>query len=80
MGLDVTAARAEALFCSHTQPSDKPDRVQVAESIAAQIRVHGTRGCARQMAREFGDHPDTAVVRMVWARETVAAIYPSRRR
>lgn len=76
--LDVTAARAEALFCSQVQPSEKPGRVQVSESIAAQIRIRGSHGCACQVAREFGDHPETAVARMRWARQTVTAVYPKR--
>lgn len=75
MALDVTATRAEALFCSTVQPSEKPNGVQVGESIAAMIRVHGSRGCACQVAREFGDHPDTAVDRMAWARDVVATVY-----
>lgn len=76
--LNVRAVRAEALFCSHTQPSDKPGAEQVAESIAAMIRVHGSHGCACQVATAFGDHPDTAPERMRWARERVAATYPQR--
>jgi hypothetical protein len=72
-------ARAEALFCSTVQPSDKPGAVQVGESIAAMIRVHGSRGCACQVAAAFGDHPDVALERMRWARDTVAATYPRRK-
>jgi hypothetical protein len=44
------------------------------------IRVHGSRGCACQVAREFGDHPDTAAQRMAWARYMVAVVYPPRHR
>jgi hypothetical protein len=75
MALDVNATRVEALFCSTVQPSEKPDGVQVAESIAAMARSYGTRWCAARVAQEFGDHPDTAVQRMVWARDLVAGIY-----
>lgn len=78
MVLDVTAARVEALFCSQVQPSDKPGPIQVGESIAAMIRVHGSHGCACQVAAAFGDHPDVAVQRMRWARDVVAGIYPHR--
>lgn len=78
--LDVTAARAEALFCSTRQPSEHPSAVQVGESIAAMIRVHGSHGCACQVAEAFGDHPDVALERMVWARDLVADTYPRRAR
>lgn len=78
--LDVPAVRAEALFCSAVQPSDQPGAVQVRESIAAMIRRHGSHGCACLVAREFGDHPDTAAARMAWARHMVAVVYPPRHR
>jgi hypothetical protein len=71
--------RAEALFCSQVQPSEKPDGTRVAKSIAAMIRVHGSHGCACQVAAAFGDHPDIALERMRWARDTVAVTYPKRR-
>lgn len=78
MVLDVRVARVEALFCSTVQPSEHPDRFQVKESISAMIRVHGSHGCACQVAAAFGDHPDTAAARMRWARQTVTAVYPKR--
>lgn len=41
-------------------------------------------GCAGQVAQEFGDHPDTAAIRMRWAQATVAVLQgqsvPSMRR
>lgn len=77
--LDVEIARREALFCSATQPSEKPDRLQVQESIAAMARTYGSRWCAARVAAEFGDHPETAAERMRWAREVVADIYPGRK-
>lgn len=76
--LDVRAAQAEALFCSQVQPSERPGPVQVVESIAAMARKYGSRGCAAMVAVEFGDHPDTAVPRMAWARDLVAATYTKR--
>jgi hypothetical protein len=36
------------------------------------------RGCAAQVAGEFGDHPETAVTRMAWAIATVGEVYPTR--
>jgi hypothetical protein len=40
----------------------------VRNAIAAAVREFGGQGCAEQVAQEFGDHPETAVVRMRWAR------------
>ena len=34
----------------------------------------GAAGCAGRVAQEFGDHPETAAVRMRWARTAVAAL------
>ena len=62
------AVWADALFVSAIQRSDKPSKVQVLMAIAATVRAHGDRGCAELVAQEFGDHPETAVARMRWAR------------
>lgn len=78
MVLDVHAARAEALFCSQAQPSEKPDAAQVAESIAAMARTWGSRWCAGQVAQAYGDNPYMAAERMAWARQTVLETYPPR--
>ena len=73
------AVRAEALFVSHLQCSAIPSADEIRESVAATLRRFGVRGCAAQVAMEFGDHPDTAVARMGWALATVGAVYPARR-
>lgn len=70
----VSATRADALFASMLQSSDHPGPVQVRQAIAAATRAHGNRGCAAVVAQEFGEHPETAVARMRWARIAVAAI------
>jgi hypothetical protein len=62
------AVWADALFVSAMQRSDKPSRGQVLKAITAAVRAYGHRGCAEQVAQEFGDHPETAVARMRWAR------------
>jgi hypothetical protein len=62
------AVWADALFVSAMQRSDKPSKGQVLKAIAAAVRAYGDRGCAEQVAQEFGDHPETAVARMRWAR------------
>ena len=64
----TSAAWADALFVSALQRSDNPSTGQVRKAIAAAVRAHGGRGCAQRVAQEFGDHPETAVARMRWAR------------
>jgi hypothetical protein len=71
------AVRAEALFASTLQPSGSPSPHQVRHAVTATLRRLGSRGCAAQVAGEFGDHPDTAVARMSWALATIKAVYPA---
>ena len=73
--LSVSAARAEALFVSALQRSDEPTAGQVRQAITAAVRAFGGRGCAARVAQEFGDHPDTAVARMRWARTVTGAVF-----
>jgi hypothetical protein len=72
------AVRAEALFVSTLQCSDQPGAAQVRDAVAATLRRLGIKGCAEEVAHEFGDHPDCAVGRMAWALATVRASYPPR--
>jgi hypothetical protein len=72
------AVRAEALFVSTLQCSDGPAAEQVRRAVATMLRQRGIRGCAAQVAGEFGDHPETAVTRMRWAIETIRSAYPTR--
>jgi hypothetical protein len=69
----LRATRAEALFASDLQPSQRPTDRAVRAAIAGSIRAFGVQGCAALVAMEYGDHPETAVRRMVWAREAVNA-------
>ncbi len=69
------AVRAEALFVSSLQSSDRPAADQVRGAVAGTLRRLGIRGCASQVAGEFGDHPETAVARMLWALATVRTVY-----
>ena len=64
----TSAVWADALFVSVLQGSDKPDAGQVRTAIAAAVHAYGGGGCAQRVAQEFGDHPETAVARMRWAR------------
>jgi hypothetical protein len=62
------AVWAEALFVSVLQRSDRPGPGEVREAVAAAVRAYGGWGCAELVAQEFGDHPETAMERMRWAR------------
>ena len=70
--LNVDDARCEALFASGPQRSDARTAAGVAEAISGAVCRFGTRGCAVRMAREFGDHPQTAAEWMRWARRDAA--------
>jgi hypothetical protein len=63
----ISALRADALFVSALQRSDDPSTAQVHHAIAAAVGEFGGLGCAERVAQEFGDHPETAAVRMRWA-------------
>ena len=66
--LSVSAVRADAVFVSGLQRRDEPSAGQVRQAVAAVIRAFGHPGCAGRVAQEFGEHPETAVIRMRWAR------------
>src|SRR6266852_4407799 len=71
--LSIPALQADALFVSGLQRCDEPSAGQVRRAIAAAIRAFGYSGCAGRVAQEFGDHPETAVIRMRWARAVAGA-------
>jgi len=66
--LSMGAVRADAVFVSGLQPRDELSATKVRRAVAAAIRAFGCSGCAGRVAQEFGDHPETAVIRMRWAR------------
>jgi hypothetical protein len=70
------AVRAGALFLSVLQPSGAPSPDQIRRAVTTTLVRLGVRGCAAQVAGEFGDHPDTAAARMSWALTMVNAVYP----
>ena len=72
--LSTSAVWADALFVPVLQRSDQPSAGQVRQAIAAAVRAYGRRGCAQRVAQEFGDHPETAVVRMRWARALASEV------
>jgi len=69
--LTISTARADALFASPLQRSDEPSPAQVQQAIAAALAAFGIRGCAARVAQAYGEHPETAVPRMRWARAAV---------
>ncbi len=73
--LSISAARADALFVSALQRSEELSTGQVRQAVAAAVRAFGSWGCAERVAQEFGDHPDTAVARMRWARIVAAETF-----
>jgi hypothetical protein len=71
----VSAARCDALFVSPLQPSQQFGAQQVRQAVAAAARRFGERGCAGQVAQEFGEHPEAASARMRWARQAIARAF-----
>jgi hypothetical protein len=69
--LSISIVRADALFASALQRSEEASAAQVDQAIAAAIRAFGAGGCAARVAQAYGEHPETAVMRMRWARATV---------
>jgi hypothetical protein len=69
---DIRVVWADALFVSVLQRCDQPSTGQVQQAVATAVCIFGLRGCAERVAQEFGDHPETAVTRMRWARELAA--------
>ena len=69
--LTTSTARADALFVSPLQRSDQPTVAEVHQAIAAALAAFGIPGCAARVAQAYGEHPETAVQRMRWARATV---------
>jgi hypothetical protein len=49
--------------------------VQVKRAIDAATTALGDLGCVARVAQEFGEHPETAVTRMRWARDEVACVF-----
>ena len=71
----ASAVWADAVFASVLQRSDGPSADQVRQAVVAAVRAYGRRGCAERVAQEFGDHPETAVARMRWARGVVGELF-----
>lgn len=75
LDLSIDDARANALFASAVQRSDEPSAGQVKQAVAATIGALGDLGCAARVAQAYGEHPETAVTRMCWARAAMASAF-----
>jgi hypothetical protein len=73
--LRISTVRADALFASALQRRDAPSAAQVDQAIAAAVRAFGTRGCAARVAQAYGECPETAIMRMRWARAMVTGAF-----
>jgi hypothetical protein len=73
--IDLEVARREALFVSYLQESQHPSVDQVRAAIQFTVGTLGLRDCLARVAQEFGEHPETAVLRMRWVNEMVAWAY-----
>jgi hypothetical protein len=69
--LDTDEVRIEALFVSDVQRSEQPSAELIREAVTEAVHRLGENGCAALVAQEFGEHPDSAVGRMRWARTAV---------
>ena len=69
--LDADVVRVEALFASDIQRSQHPSLELIRTVIDDTVHRLGALGCAALVAQEFGEHPDSAVGRMRWARTQV---------
>ena len=76
---ELTTARAEALFTSDLSSDGSVTRTEIDGIIRESLRVHGgVPGCAAEMAKRFGESPETAARRMQWARGVVESSFPVR--
>jgi hypothetical protein len=73
--LSIPAFGADALFVSALQSSDEPGTGQLRQAIDTALRAFGVSGCAARVAQEFGDHPETAITRMRWARAAARSAF-----
>ena len=74
-GEGLASMRAEALFVSNLQQADASSSDQVREAVSQNVRRYGLRGLAARVAKEYGDHPETAVGRMCWCLCVVEQAY-----
>jgi hypothetical protein len=75
----LSLARAQILAVSSLSSAAQLDRGSVDAAIRATVRSYGgVNGCVAALAQEFGEYPETAPLRMRWAKQAVAALYDNR--
>ena len=67
--------RSEALFVSHVQRSQRPTPELIRQAVTTTVDQLGEARCAELVAQEFGEHPDCAIGRMLWARNAVRSAF-----
>lgn len=73
--MTAVEVRAEALFCSDLQPSQRSSPADIRDTVRTMVARSGERVCAERVAAEFGDHPECATLRMRWARVAAAEAF-----
>jgi hypothetical protein len=74
------SVRAAALFASDLPYDRHPGAAAVEAAISSALTARGgIDGCVGALAAAYEDHPDTAVPRMKWARQTIDAMRPAGR-
>jgi hypothetical protein len=63
--------RTDALFVSHVQRSQEPTVELIRAAVTDTVNRLGGARCAELVAQEFGEHPDCAIGRMLWARSAI---------
>ncbi|GIE31597.1 hypothetical protein Ait01nite_046420 [Actinoplanes italicus] len=71
MNATIDDIRCEALFASDLQRSWKPTPELIRAAVTDVVGRIGETGCAEMVAQEFGEHPDCAIGRMLWARDAI---------
>jgi hypothetical protein len=70
----VRAIQSDALFVSALLRGDELNTSEIQRTVMVGLDTYGEAGCAERVAQEFGDHPETAAVRMRWARASMAIL------
>ena len=70
----IQTLQADALFASTLQLSDDLSIIHIRRAIAMTVDHTAPQDAPDRSPREFGDHPETAPMRMCWARATAAAL------
>jgi hypothetical protein len=75
MNAVIDAVRSDALFLSYVQRSQQPSPEIIRAAVTDTVGRLGEARCAELVAQEFGEHPDCAPGRMLWARRAVSLAF-----